>query len=283
MGHDLIGCEPIADRLIGEAEAFLGYDIRGVCLEGSGRKHVPPREEAQVIYVLECAYAAVLQERQIRPRVVCGHSLGNWAAAYACGVFDFLTGLQLVTHVESLLEELVDGQGQTMGVVIGLDESALLELLEPLAGSAIANWNSPGQYVIAGPIVEIDQVLAEAARLGAKRARRLSTDRALHTPMMADVGARLRLHLETISCEAPCVPFLSCSDSRLLRTAGDVREFLAGFLVSPVRWEGVIRTLAGDRREMFVEVGPGNVLSGMLPFIDRTAVIRTASEILSEN
>jgi len=283
MGHDLFGKFAIADRMFAEAEAILSFDIREACLEGSGRKHVPPRREAQLIYVLECAYAAVLAELEYQPRVVSGHSLGNWAAAYAAGVYDFQTGLRLVTSVEALLEEHVDGRGQGMGVIVGLEESVVVSMLGEFRETCVANWNSPGQYVIAGPEAEVDSVLAAADAQGAKRAKRLATSRALHTPHLARVGALLRDQLHAVSWTPPRRPMLSSRDSVLLTNADQVRDFLSEFLVQPVRWETTIRVLRQDWGREFVEVGPGNVLTGMLPFIDRTAVIRTASEILSQN
>jgi len=283
MGHDLFGSFAIADQMIAAAESVLGYDLREVCLEGSGRKHVPPRQEAQLIYVLECVYAAVLAEQGLNPQIVAGHSLGNWAAAYASGAYDFLTGLELVTHVEELLEEHVDGRGQVMGVIVGLDEAIVVSLLERHAEAEIANWNSPGQYVIAGSEADVVGVLAAAEGLQAKRAKRLPTNRALHTRHLAGVGELLRKRLEAVSWNELRVPMMGCRDARLMTTGREVRDFLAEFLVRPVRWDATIRGLQQGWGDEFVEVGPGNVLSGMLPFIDRTAVIQTASEILSQN
>lgn len=283
MGHDLFGSFAIADQMIAAAEAVLGYDLREACLEGSGRKHVPPRQEAQLIYVLECVYAAVLSEQDVNPQIVAGHSLGNWAAAYASGAYDFLTGLALVTHVEDLLEEHIDGRGQSMGVIVGLDEAVVASLLQDHPGAQIANWNSPGQYVIAGSEADVVAVLTKAESLKAKRAKRLPTNRALHTPHLAEVGVLLRPRLNTVSWSDLKVPMMSCRDSGLLTTGEEVRDFLADFLVQPVRWDATIRGLRQEWGDEFVEVGPGNVLSGMLPFIDRTAAIQTASEILSQN
>lgn len=283
MGHDLFGNFAVADQMIAAAEAVLGYDLREACLEGSGRKHVPPRQEAQLIYVLECVYAAVLAELEIHPQIVAGHSLGNWAAAYASGAYDFLTGLSLVTHVEDLLEEHVDGRGQAMGVIVGLDEAVVASLLEKHQGAQIANWNSPGQYVIAGLEGDVVSVLTLAEGLQAKRAKRLPTNRALHTSHLAGVGELLRKRLGAVSWSDLRVPMMGCRDVRLLTTAEEVRDFLAEFLVQPVRWDATIRGLRQEWGDEFVEVGPGNVLSGMLPFIDRAAVIQTASEALSQN
>jgi malonyl CoA-acyl carrier protein transacylase len=281
MGNDLFGRFPAADRLIGAAGDILGYDVVGVCLEGSGRKHVPPRQEAQVIYVLECAYTAVLQDLDMQPRAVSGHSLGSLAAASACGALDFRTGLELVTFIESQQEELVDGGGQAMGVIIGLSQSDAESLLT--SGAVwVANWNSPGQYVVAGDGTAVDAVLGRALSLGATKSRRLPGERALHTPKMEEVAFRLRQHLHSVGVAQPRVPFVSCCTARPVETADEMRRFLGEFLAAPVRWSAAVEALRDGWGRDFVEVGPGNLLANMFRFIDRTAVVRSASEVLDQ-
>lgn len=162
MGHDLFDRPGAAGSLIALAEDRLGYRLAPICLEGSGRKVVPARQEAQVIYVLSCAYAAALGERGYRPVAVLGHSLGSWAAAWVAGVYDFVTGLELVTEVERLLENLVDGRDLTMGAIIGLDAERVQLLVAEAPGVSIANFNSPAQFVVGGPGDGVDGVLRSA-------------------------------------------------------------------------------------------------------------------------
>lgn len=282
MAHDIIGRYPAADVLFAQAHAALGYDVIEVCLTGSGRKYVSPRQEDQVIYVVECAYAAVLEHLGIEPRAASGHSLGNFAAACACGAFDFLTGLEVVTRVEELLEEMVDGQGQSMGVIVGLPEREVESLLSDHPGACLANWNSPGQYVIGGTAAGVDAVLAAAAGRGAKQARPLAGGRALHTPLMSDVAAQFKKYLNSIAWPEPRLPLVSSYDASLLRTGDQIREYLGDFLALPVRWESTVQELCRTCGGVFLEIGPGNLLSNMLPFIDRTAKIHTASDILEQ-
>lgn len=283
MGNDILGGQyPEANRLVAEAEAFFGYDLREVCLEGSGRKFVPPEREAQAIYVVECAYAEVLAGRGYRPSLVCGHSLGNWAAAYACGAYDFLTGLELVTHIEGLLRSQVDGRGQAMGVIIGLDEGLVISLCAEEIGVWVANWNSPGQYVIGGLEGGVDRVLATAISRSARQARRLPGERALHTPCMEEVVPSVQKRLEQVNWQTPRIPLLGSHDGIPLCSASDIQRFLGDFMALPVRWEQAVRTMRCQRSEDFVEVGPATVLSKMLPYIDRDAAILTASDLLEQ-
>jgi [acyl-carrier-protein] S-malonyltransferase len=283
MGHDLFGSFASADRVFREAQEILGYDLQQVCLEGSGRKILPARQEAQVIYSVSCAYAAVLQSLNHSPSATAGHSLGNWAAAWAAGFFDFATGLELVTHVEDLLERSIPPDSQAMGVIIGLDEKTISALIEENSSVWIANWNSPGQYVVGGESAGVDCVLATAAGLNAKRARRLPTDRALHTPLMQEVSVRLREKVESVRWNEPVVPLISSSDFRVLSSSAEARAFFGSFLEQPVRWDRAMGLLCERTAGPFVEVGPGNVLGSMFPFINQSAGVRAASELLEQD
>lgn len=282
MGYDLIGRFSTADRIIATASSRLSYDIVEVCLEGSGRKHVPARQEAQVIYVLDCAYSAVLRESGLKPSVIAGHSLGNMAAGYAAGAYDFLTGLDLVTHAEDLMEALVDGNGQAMGVVIGLDRHAIDEFIESIPETFLANWNSPLQFVVGGTAAGVDRLLSRAVEQGAKQARRFVSDRAMHTPYMDEVAARFRRYLATIRWLEPTVPFMNSHNAQVLRSAAQISEFLGVFLSLPVYWQTTVQAIRQSWGSLFVEVGPGSLLTSMLPFIDSTATVRTASEVLDQ-
>ena len=123
-------------------------------------------------------------------------------------------------------------------------------------------------------------MLATAAQRGAKRAKRLPTSRALHTASMGEVAARLRPRLDAVAWCEPTSPFMGRPEVGALRTAAEIRDFLADFLVLPVYWDATVRALREGWGRDFVEVGPGNVLSGMMPFIDTTAAIQSASDIL---
>ncbi|MDB5390953.1 MAG: malonyl CoA-acyl carrier protein transacylase [Planctomycetaceae bacterium] len=282
MGYDLIGRFATADNLISAAQSRLAFNIIEVCLEGSGRKYVPARQEAQVIYVLDCAYAAVLRERGCNPRIIAGHSLGNLAACFAAGAYDFLTGLELVTRVEDLMEELIDGRDQAMGVVIGLDDRAIRDLLQAVPGTFLANWNSPLQYVVGGFATDVDRVLRMALECGAKQAKRFITERAIHTPLMADVAARFSETLATVNWNDLRTPLVNSQTATVLRTAAEIRHFLGGFLSQPVHWQATVQAILSGWGRQFVEVGPGNLLTSMLPFIESTATARTASDVLDQ-
>lgn len=280
MGHDLIGQHPAADQLIVAAEGVLNYSIAELCLEGSGRKYVSPRHEAQAIYVLDCAYAAVLRQQGFIPSVVAGHSLGSLAAGTVCGAYDFLTGLSLVTRIEDLMEELIDGRDQAMGFVIGVDEPAMRQLLSEVPDVYLANWNSPLQHVVGGQASSVELLLSRAQAAGAKQAKRFGNGRAMHTPCVEDVAARFRETLLSVRWTEPNVLLVNGHDTSILRTASQIQEFLGAFLSQPVHWQAAIQSVQQSWGSRFVEVGPGSLLTTMLPFIDRHATIQTASDLL---
>ncbi|MFN0056524.1 MAG: ACP S-malonyltransferase [Planctomycetales bacterium] len=280
MGSDIIGRFATADRVVAQAGEILGYDVAAVCLEGSGRKVVPSRQEAQVIYVIECAYADVLRELGHRPRAVCGHSLGAWGAAYAAGLYDMPTGLRLVSFVEDLLEQVAVGEPQGMGVVLGLEAAMIQRLLTDHPGTYHANWNSPLQHVVSGPAHQVDALLEAARQFPVKQARRLNAQRALHTPWMAGLLPPLRAELQAVVWRPPQCPFVSSHDGAWLRSIEAIQELLATFLTLPVGWQQTIQRLATATQRSFVEAGPGNLLSTMMTFIDSQVAIRTATELI---
>lgn len=283
MGSDLFGKHPVADALFERAERLLDFKLESACLEGSGRKAIPARQEAQLIYVVSCGYGAVLQAEGLEPIATAGHSLGNWAAGWGAGLYEFETGLELVTSVEELMERFVTDGNQAMGVVLGLDESVVESLVERHPGAWIANRNAPGQYVLSGWATDVDGVLGDALGLNAKRARRLPTERALHTDLMRDVSHRLRDRLAQVRWNAPRVPLISSADNQVLRTSDEALRYFGSFLDRPVGWESAVRFMIQNSCKEFIEVGPGNVLSGMFPYIERSVTVRTASELLEQD
>jgi malonyl CoA-acyl carrier protein transacylase len=282
MGGDILGRFPAADDLVRQAGDWLGYDVPAVCLGGSGRKVVPPRQEAQVIYIISCAYAAVLRRLGYAPAFVCGHSLGSWAAGHVAGVYDFLTGLDLLTRVEDWMESLIPPDTQGMGVVIGLPEERVRDLCGSAGEVYLANVNSQGQYVIAGKSAAVARVLAEATQAGAYKVKRLPTGRAMHTPLVREVSDRLAQALADVPLAAPTAPLVSCHDGRLLMSAEAVRGFFSGFLALPVHWQTAQVHILAERIRTFLEVGPATVLTDLMVFIDRTVRVRTASDLLHE-
>ncbi len=280
MGGEFLGREPVADELVRQASDLLGYSVEAVCLEGSGRKVVPPRQESEVIYVISCAAAAVLRSRGWQPAAVLGHSLGSWAAVATSGVLDFATGLHLLGLTEQRIHDWVESQDHAMGVILGLDAPVVADLVSAERDVWVANWNSPRQQVISGMALAVERVLAESLARQAKQARVLVRSRAMHTPFLEPVARALRTDLAELPLRDPQVPVIDTRTGNELRRGLEVGEFLADCLTAPVHWGQTIlsRTQQGTNR--FIDVGPGTVLAGMLPFIDNQAAVMTTAQIL---
>lgn len=280
MGSEFLGREPVADELVRQASDLLGYSVAAVCLEGSGRKVVPPRQESEVIYVISCAAAAVLRSRGWQPSAVLGHSLGSWAAVATSGALDFATGLRLLGLTEQRIHDWVESQDHAMGVILGLEAPVVADLVAAEPDVWVANWNSPRQQVISGMAPAVERVLAESLARQAKQARVLVRSRAMHTPFLEPVARALRTDLAALPVQDPQVPVIDTRTGNELGRGLEVAEFLADCLTAPVYWGQTIlsRTQRGANR--FIDVGPGTVLAGMLPFIDNQAAVMTTAQIL---
>ena len=282
MGSEFLGKEPVADELVRQASDLLGYSVQAVCLEGSGRKVVPPRQESEVIYVISCAAAALLQSRGWQPSAVLGHSLGSWAAVATSGVLDFTTGLRLLSLTEQRIHDWVESRDHAMGVILGLEASLVAELVAAERDVWVANWNSPRQQVISGMAPAVERVLTEALSRQAKQARVLVRSRAMHTPFLEPVAQALRNDLAQLPLRGPQVPVIDTRTGNELRSEFEVAEFLADCLTAPVHWGTTVLSRAQRGGTGFIDVGPGNVLAGMLPFIDNQAAVMTTAQILEE-
>ncbi|MEE2737946.1 MAG: acyltransferase domain-containing protein [Planctomycetota bacterium] len=284
MGGDLIGSTPLANELIQQSSDWLNYDVEAVCLEGSGRKKVPPKIESQVLYVVNCIYAEVLKDNGYFPQMVCGHSLGSWAAAYAAEVYDFITGLELVTQVETILDNRAVESPEAMGVILGLPLLEVTDLLSRHTGASLANLNCPGQYVLAGDATAIEQSLEAAIAQGAYKTKRLESTRAFHTKRLGQIHDQIKELFVRRTLQDPACPFVSTFHGKPLTTKGAIEDYLLQFLYQPVYWEETITSLCLLRSvNQFLEVGPGTVLCDLMGYIDSSVAIQTASDFLYEN
>jgi [acyl-carrier-protein] S-malonyltransferase len=221
-----------------------------------------------VIYVISCAAAAVLRSRGWQPSAVLGHSLGSWAAVATSGALDFVTGLRLLGLTEQRIHDWVESQDHAMGVILGLEASVVADLVAAERDVWVANWNSPRQQVISGMAPAVERVLVRS--------------RAMHTPFLEPVAEALRADLAQLPLRDPQVPVIDTRTGNELRREFEVAEFLADCLTAPVHWGQTILSRAQRGANRFIDVGPGTVLAGMLPFIDNQAAVMTTAQILEQ-
>lgn len=277
MGRDLAESFPTARRTFEEADEALGFSLSSLCWEGPESELTLTVNAQPAILVHSIAVWRVLQEEQpLSVGIAAGHSLGEFSAYVAAGAIQFADGVRTVRR----RGELMYGSGKerpgTMAAVLGLDDAAAVELCERASadsGATVvpANYNSPGQLVISGDVDAVRRAEEVARELGAKRVIPLNVSGAFHSPLMAVAAEGLREALDAITISAPNFPVVSNVTAQPVAEANAARSLLLEQLTSPVRWVDSVRSMLIAGATQFVEIGPGNVLTGLLKRIERGA------------
>ena len=266
---------PAARAAFEEAGEALGIDLAALCWRG-------PEEELQLtantqpaILAVSVAIARALASLGFAPQAVAGHSLGEYSAHVAAGTLSLADAVRLVRRRGELMQEAVPVGVGAMAAVIGLDAAEAAALAAAAAGDevcAVANFNSPEQAVLSGHRGAIERAMAMARERGAKRALPLPVSAPFHCALMAPARAGLAPELAAVAFVAPRLPVVVNIDARAVRDAAAARDALVRQIDGPVRWVESVRRLwdeLGVRR--FVEVGPGNVLAGLVRRIEPEA------------
>jgi [acyl-carrier-protein] S-malonyltransferase len=287
MGEALAAMSPAAAEVFARADEILGAPLSELCFRGPAEALNDTSNTQPALLVTSVAAHRVL-EAQLRGRVsfVAGHSLGEFSALVAAGALSFEDALLLVRERGRLMKEADEHSPGGMIAVIGLQaaevERACASAREQTGGYVgIANDNCPGQVVISG---DEDSLQAAAELLKEARARRvirLAVSIAAHSPIMAEAAAEFRLALDRAEFQRPTIPVVVNATARPLDDPQGLREALARQLTSPVRWAESVQWIIEQEVHRFVEVGPKNVLTGLLRRIDRTAEGLTTEQVLA--
>ena len=274
MGRELAENFAVAREVFGEADAALGFAISKLCFEGPAEALQLTANTQPAILTVSVAAAMVLREKGIPADYVAGHSLGEYSALVAAGSLSLFDAVQLVHKRGQYMQEAVPvGQG-AMAAILGLDGALLDEICRQAAQGEVvspANLNSPGQVVIAGSAAAVARAVELAKGRGAQRAIMLNVSAPFHCALMKPAQDRLSVDLDATQVEDPHVPLVNNVNAQVVTSASVVREGLKQQVTAPVRWEESIRRLRAEGVELFVEVGPGKVLSGLVRQIDRAA------------
>lgn len=256
MGTDLLDL-PAAKAKFEAAEALLGWSvletIRNEEDKVSNTLYTQP-----CLYVVESLLTDLLRAQGHQPNLVAGHSLGEYVALYAAGVFDFETGLSLVKRRAELMSQASDGM---MAALIGFNWDELVAKLDATPDVVLANDNNSGQVVISGTPAAVDSVLAGVK---AKRAVKLNVSGAFHSPLMAEASAEFQAVLDPVNFQDAIVPVLSNVDPTPATTGSVLKERLSQQMTGSVRWREISLQLPEEGIERVVEVGPGAVLTGLI-------------------
>ena len=270
MGADL--GEVCADKLA-EAKEILGWSVLDVCQNEDKLTSTIYTQPA--LYVIECALADLLAAKGQQPAIVAGHSLGEYSALYAAGVFDFAAGLRLVKRRAELMSQASSG---AMAALMGFKRDELDAKLAETEGVVLANDNNSSQVVISGTPEAVDAVIEG---IKTKRAVKLNVSGAFHSPLMADAAKEFEPFLSEVPFQDAKVPVMSNVDPTPETSAAKLKERLRAQITGSVRWREISLGLPEQGIEQVVEVGPGKVLTGLIKRTCKGIGLKNVSDVAS--
>jgi [acyl-carrier-protein] S-malonyltransferase len=289
MGKDLAEAFPEARAVFEEADDALGVGLSRLCWEGPAEELTQTINAQPAILAHSAAVWRVLARRAPQARLAAGHSLGELTAYHAAGALSFTDAVRTVRRRGELMFRSGSERPGTMAAVLGLDDATAERVCREAseAGDGVvvpANYNAPGQIVLSGDVDAVARVEPLAKEAGAKRVIPLNVSGAFHSPLMAVAEAGLREQLEAVALSAPAFPVVSNVTARAVSEPEEAKALLVQQLTSPVRWVASTRAMLDEGVTGFLEIGPGNVLAGLLKRVDREATMRsigTVSELES--
>ena len=275
MGCDLCAADPLMRETYAEASAVLGYDLEGMCSEGTQELLARTDVTQPALLADAVGILRLLRRDGLRFEVAMGHSLGEYSALVATGAVSFADALRLTRRRGEEMLAAAEANPGGMAAVLGLGDEVVEELCAGVDGVWPANFNSPGQVVVSGTRAGLEALTQAASAAGAKRVVPLAVSGAFHSPLVASAQVPLRAELEATEWATPDPAFYSVSSLRFERD--EFVELLSRQLVTPVRFTQAVTALCEAGYDSFLEVGPGTVLSGLVRRIAPQATVAGVS------
>lgn len=273
MGRELVNLYPVAQETFDEADEALGFKLSQLCFEGPEDQLKLTENTQPAILTVSVAAARVLQEKGFTPQFAAGHSLGEYSAHVAAGTLGFQDAVRTVRNRGKYMQEAVPVGRGAMAAILGMDVERVQDACTQVAGDGVcqpANINSPDQIVISGSANPVERAAQLCKENGAKRAVMLPVSAPFHCALMQPAQDRLAADLESVKFfESEC-PVVCNVDAVPLTHPDAARDALIRQVTGTVQWVRCIHKLIELGADMFVEVGPGKVLSGLMRQIDRT-------------
>jgi [acyl-carrier-protein] S-malonyltransferase len=269
MGREIANAVPAAMDVFRQGSEASGLDLERLCFEAPLDELVRTDVQQPALVATSLAMLAALDARGLRPDYVVGHSVGEFTALAAANSLGIAESIGLVRERGLAMDEAARESNGSMAAILGLEDSVVEELCSSIEGVWPANYNCPGQIVVSGTQAAVDELCAKAEDAGARRAVKLKVSGAFHSPLVARAADRLRPALERVRFRDPVAPFMSTVTAKI-EPAQRMAALLVEQLTAPVKFTQAARGLIDQGVKVFVEVGPGNVLSGLLKRIDRT-------------
>jgi [acyl-carrier-protein] S-malonyltransferase len=277
MGRDLYDREPAARALFDEADERLGFDLSRRCFNGPEEALTDTAVQQPALFTTSLAAWTVIQQRgAAEAAYLAGHSLGEFSALAAAGAFSFADGLALVRRRGELMKLAGQRRPGGMAAVLGLDAALVADLCARAAAETgeyvgLANDNCPGQIVISGHQTALARALELLTAAGARKLVRLPISIAAHTPLMDSVAEEFAAAVDAVPLNEARVPVVANTTAQPIHTPDQIRAELKAQLTAPVAWTATINYLAAQGVATYVEVGPGDVLLGLVKRIHREA------------
>ncbi|WP_338359399.1 ACP S-malonyltransferase [Yeosuana marina] len=278
MGLDLYEKSTLAQELFEQANDILGFQITDIMFEGTPEALKETKVTQPAIFLHSVILAKTLGD-SFKPDMVAGHSLGEFSALVANGSLTFKDGLKLVSQRALAMQKACEKQPSTMAAVLGLEDAIVEKICSETKGIVVAaNYNCPGQLVISGDVDAINRACESLKAAGARRALVLPVGGAFHSPLMEPAREELAAAIENTKFSKPiCAIYQNVTASAVYDEAA-IKSNLISQLTAPVRWTQSVQQMIADGATLFTEVGPGNVLQGLVKKINRDA--QTASATL---
>jgi [acyl-carrier-protein] S-malonyltransferase len=269
MGREIAEASPAALAVFRAGSAASGLDLERLCFEAPDEELVETEVQQPALVATSLAFLAAVKEKLgVVPDFVVGHSVGEFAALAAAEAMSLEEAIALVRERGLAMAEAARQKPGAMAAILGLDDEVVESLCRKILGVWPANYNCPGQIVVSGENDAVEECCAEAESLGGRRALRLKVSGAFHSPLVGQAGRALKPAIDRIRFSDPVAPFMSTVTAKI-EPAQRLGSLLVDQLTAPVRFTQAAGELMRGGVTTFVEIGPGNVLSGLVKRIDR--------------
>ncbi|MFH1159883.1 MAG: ACP S-malonyltransferase [bacterium] len=276
MGKDLYDRSPVARELFEKANEILGFRITDLMFSGTD-EDLRQTKVTQPSIFLHSVILATTLGGAFKPDMVAGHSLGEFSALVANRTLSFEDGLRLVSARARAMQKACEQEPSTMAAILGLDDQKVKEICESIDEVVVpANYNSPGQLVISGSLKGIEIACERIKAAGAKRALPLKVGGAFHSPLMESARVELSLAIHNTWFSTPICPVYQNATAKRVTDPQEIKENLIAQLTAPVLWTQLVQQMIADGADSFIEVGPGNVLQGLIAKIGKEVTVSGA-------
>ena len=277
MGKDIYDNVPVAKELFEKANEILGFRITDIMFNGTPEELKQTKVTQPAVFLHSVILAKALG---VNPDAIAGHSLGEFSALVVAGALSFEDGLKLVSKRAMAMQQCCEEQPGSMAAVLGLDDKTIEEVCASVEGVVVAaNYNCPGQLVISGADAAVDEACEKLKAAGARRALRLPVGGAFHSPLMEPARKELEAAIAEAEFKTPSCPVYQNVDAQPYTNAETIKKNLIAQLTAPVRWTQIVEKMIADGVTEFTELGPGNVLQGLVSKVSREVTAESKSTL----